>query len=329
MSKTQPVGVVIPAYQVETHLAKTVGRIPEFVDHIVIVDDASTDGTVTVAAQLAATSERISVLRHEDNRGVGGAVKTGFHYLLDQGCQILVKLDGDGQMEPTEIDRLVNPLTAGWTDYAKGNRLSSRADVGSMPIVRLAGSIALTFLTKLSSGYWQMMDPQNGFVAITRDALTRINMDDIDDRYFFENSMLIALNTTMARCMDVRMAASYGDENSSLRIWRTIFGFPPRLLGGFVRRMFRRYVVLDFSPIFPLFGVGVALLLAGSCWGGYHWWLGTETGKIASTGTVMLAVLPLFAGLQMLLQALVLDIENGRALSVSEHIYLRESMRAR
>ena len=327
MSKTQPVGVVIPAYQVETHLAETVRRIPDFVDYIVIVDDASTDGTGRVAAQLAATSERISVLRHDDNRGVGGAVKTGFQYLLDQGCQILVKLDGDGQMEPTEIDRLVNPLTTGWTDYAKGNRLSSRVDVGSMPVVRLAGSIALTFLTKLSSGYWQMMDPQNGFVAITRDALTRINMDDIDNRYFFENSMLVALNTTMARCMDVRMAASYGDENSNLRIWRAIFGFPPRLFGGFIRRMLRRYVVLDFSPIFPLFGIGVASMLAGSCWGGYHWWLGAETGKIASTGTVMLAVLPLFAGLQMLLQALVLDIENGRALSISEHVYMRESIR--
>jgi dolichol-phosphate mannosyltransferase len=330
MSKTQPVGVVIPAYQVETHLAETVARIPESVDHVVIVDDASTDGTGKVAAELelADTSGRICVLHHKENRGVGAAVKTGFQFLLDQGCQILVKLDGDGQMDPTEIDRLANPLRAGWTDYAKGNRLSSREDVGSMPTVRLAGSIALTFLTKLSSGYWQMMDPQNGFVAITRDALKRMNMDDIDDRFFFENSMLIALNTTMARCMDVRMAASYGDEKSNLRIWRAIVGFPPRLLAGFIGRVVRRYLIFDFSPIFPLFSIGAVSLLAGSFWGGYHWWLGAETGTIASTGTVMLAVLPMFAGLQMLLQALVLDIENGRALSVSEHVYLRESLRA-
>lgn len=328
MINSKPVGVVIPAYQVENQLAGTVELIPEFVDHIVIVNDGSTDGTGKLATELTAANSRIRVLRHENNRGVGAAVKTGLQDLLGRGCQILVKLDGDGQMDPAEIGRLVQPLIDGWADYAKGNRLSSRADVRGMPVVRLAGSVSLTFLTKLSSGYWQMMDPQNGFVAITRDTLERMDMDDIDDRYFFENSMLIALNTVMARSMDVHMASSYGGENSNLRIWRAIFGFPPRLFRGFVRRMVRRYVVLDFSPIILLFTIGSALLLMGSCWGGFHWWQSIETGKIASTGTVMLAV-TMFVGLQMLLQALVLDIENGRALSVPEHVYLRERTRAR
>jgi len=319
--------VVIPAYQVSDHLAAVVQAIPDFVDHIAIVDDASTDGTLEIADKLA-DSPKVRVLRHQKNRGVGAAVMTGFHELMERGCHILVKLDGDGQMDPALIDRFVDPLVDGWADYAKGNRLSARSDLSGMPWTRLAGSVILTFLTKIASGYWQTLDPQNGFVAITRDALERIDYRRIDGRYFFENSMLISLNMISARCMDIRMAAAYGEERSSMSIWRVLGAFPPRLLRGFVRRVLRRYLLLDFSPVFPLLTVGLLMLIGGTIWGGYHWWLSAITGKIATTGTVMLAVLPVFSGLQMLLQALVLDIENGRALAVSEQTYLRDRRHA-
>lgn len=317
------IGVAIPAYQVCDQLAEVVGAVPEYVDHIVIVNDASADGTADVAATLS-QNPRVQVVTHQVNGGVGAAVMTGFHELMQRGCQILVKLDGDGQMDPTLIGRLVDPLIDGWADYAKGNRLSARADIVGMPTTRLAGSVILTFLTKIASGYWQTLDPQNGFVAVTGDAFERLDGRLIDKRYFFENSMLIALNMISARCMDIRMAAAYGDERSNMSIWRILCAFPPRLVRGFVRRVLGRYLLMDFSPVFPLLTIGTLMLVAGAAWGSYQWWLSVVTGHIATTGTVMLAVLPLFSGLQMVLQALVLDIEHGRALTVSEQTYLRD-----
>jgi dolichol-phosphate mannosyltransferase len=193
-----------------------------------------------------------------------------------------------------------------------------------MPWTRLLGSVVLTLLTKIASGYWQILDPQNGFVAITRDALERIDLHMIDNRYFFENSMLISLNMISARCMDVRMKAAYGDERSNLSVWRVLGAFPPKLMRGLLRRILRRYLLLDFSPIFPLLTIGGLMLVGGTVWGSYHWWLSAVTGRLATTGTVMLAVLPVFTGLQMILQALVLDIENSRSLTVSEEVYLRD-----
>lgn len=327
MLRDNTIGVAVPAFQVGEHLDDVIAAVPEFVDRIVIVNDASTDRTAEIAEALT-KQDRVHVIHHEHNRGVGAAVVSGFQELAAAGCGVLVKLDGDGQMDPSLIGRLVDPLADGWADYAKGNRLSSRSDYRTMPITRLAGSVALTMFTKLASGYWQTMDPQNGFVAIRRETFERLDLRRIDSRYFFENSMLIALNQISARCMDVQMAATYGNETSHLSIWRVMIAFPPKLVAGFCRRIVRRYLLLDFSPVLPLFVLGVFLLVCGSLWGAYHWWLSAATGRIATTGTVMLAVLPIFSGLQLVLQALVLDIENGRALTVQESVYHRDRRNA-
>lgn len=324
MRGCKTVGVVIPAFEVSEWLPGVVRAIPEFVDHVAIVDDCSRDDTRTVAQGLASGDPRVHVIAREHNGGVGAAMKAGYRFLLSLGCEVLVKVDGDGQMDPRQMDSLVDPLVDGWADYAKGSRLSTRADIGAMPFHRLLGSIALTVLTKAASGYWQMLDPQNGYVAVTSATLEQLDMDRIDDRYFFENSMLIGLNITRARCMDVHMPAAYGGESSSMSIGRVMLDFPPKLLRGFCRRMLKRHLVVDFSPVFPLFTAGLMLLIAGATWGGYHWWLSAQTGVVATTGTVMLAVLPIFVGLQMLLQALVMDIENSRDLAISEDTYQRD-----
>ncbi|MEE2657674.1 MAG: glycosyltransferase family 2 protein [Candidatus Latescibacterota bacterium] len=323
MSRNTKIGVVIPAFNVQSWIQDVVQAIPECVDCIVIVDDASTDETTERVTDIAHTVGRVEVIRHQKNRGVGGATKTGLTYLLEAGCDVLVKLDGDGQMNPSEIPRMVAPLIDGWADYSKGNRLSSRKHLSRIPVIRLAGSVGLTMLTKLASGYWQMVDPQNGYVAITAGALQEMDLSRLDEGYFFENSMLIELNIIGARCMDLSMAAVYGEEASGISVLRTVFSFPPKLLRGFLRRLFRRHIVLNFSPIPVLVTAGAGAVIAGSAWGAYHWWLSAVTTQIASTGTVMLAVLPVVVGVQMLLQALVLDVEGSRPLAVSETLYRR------
>jgi glycosyltransferase involved in cell wall biosynthesis len=303
------VTVVVPAYNVATHVRGVAAAIPEFVDRILVIDDASTDETSEVARSV--DDARVQVIRHEQNRGVGGAMATGFRHALEEGSDIVVKCDGDGQMDPALIARLIEPLLAGRADYAKGCRFHHIRELRAMPRVRLFGNVALTFLTKLASGYWHVLDPQNGFVAIRGDVLGRMPLDRIAQGYFFENDMLIRLNGVAARVADVALPARYGDEPSFLRPGRILLGFPPRLLAGMVRRIFWRYVFYDVSPVAVFLAVGSLLFLLGSGFGGYHWITNARAGRPTPIGTVFLAALPVVLGFQLLLQALVLDIQNS------------------
>ena len=311
-SRTSPevlrLAVILPCYRVEKHIAHVIGTLPDWVAHIIAVNDASPDRTGEILAELAAKEPRLEVLTHTQNQGVGGAVVTGFQRALTLGADFAVKMDGDGQMDPAELPRLLAPLLDGSADYAKGNRLRRSNDIEHMPWVRRSGNIALTFLNKLASGYWHVFDPQNGYLAIPREWLERLPLDRLDKTFFFENSLLVHLNIEGARVADVPMRAVYGDEKSNLRIPRILSGFPIRLLRAAVNRILVKYLIYDVSPIIVYLLVGSALLLFGVSFGSYHWLASIQSGKAASTGTVMLAALPIIIGFELWLQALHLDI---------------------
>jgi glycosyltransferase involved in cell wall biosynthesis len=310
------VAVVVPAFRVEHQISGVLARIPPFVDDVFVVDDASPDGTA--ASVLESKDPRIRLLRHGKNSGVGGAMATGMAAALEAGAELIVKCDGDGQMDPGDIGALLQPILEGRAEYAKGSRFHHFADLDSMPRVRLGGNVALTFLTKLASGYWHVLDPQNGFLAIEAATLRRLRLDRLARGYFFENDMLIRLNALEARVADVPFRSRYGEETSSLSPARAVLEFPVRLVAGFFRRIFWRYVFYDVSPVAVFFFFGLVLFLFGTVFGAYHWIANALQERATPTGTVILAAVPFILGFQLLLQALVLDIQNSPRSSPSK-----------
>jgi glycosyltransferase involved in cell wall biosynthesis len=301
------VAVVIPCYRVERQIAAVIAGLPAWVDVIVAVNDKSPDNTAAVLSKLS--DPRLIVEHHPVNQGVGGAMMTGFQIALAQGADIIVKVDGDGQMDPQYLPALVAPLVHGTADFTKGNRWSDLKSLRSMPAIRLIGNTGLGFLVRLASGYWSMFDPVNGYVAIRRDVLSMIRRP-LPKRYFFESGLLIELGILRALVQDVPMPARYGDEHSSLSITRTLFGFPPRLAKGLARRLIWRYFIYDFTVVSLLLLFGLPLFVFGTIFGLWTW-AGLQGEAFASAGQVMLAAMPIILGFQLLLQALVLDVSNA------------------
>lgn len=303
------IAVVIPAYRVANQIEKVLSGIPDFVERIIVVEDAGPDDTAARVKRV--TDPRVHLIRHDHNRGVGGAMKTGFADAIDSGMDIVVKMDGDDQMDPAAMGRLLVPIVSGRADMAKGNRYHDFKSLKRMPIERIIGNAGLTFLIKMASGYWNMFDPTNGYFAIRTDVLRRINLDRLPERYFFESGFLIQLGIVGAVVADVPIPARYGQELSSLSVTRTLCEFPPRLLWGMVRRIFWRYFVYDFSAVSVFLLTGLPLLVWGVRFGIKAWIQSARSGGAPATaGTVMLAAMPVIIGFQLLLQALVVDIQN-------------------
>jgi dolichol-phosphate mannosyltransferase len=302
------IAVVIPAYNVAAQIGGVIAAMPNCVDRIYVVDDASPDD---LAARIDARADsRIELLRHEKNQGVGGATSTGMQRALSADYDIVVKCDGDGQMNPAEIPLLLQPLVSGSADHAKGSRFHHFRALNQMPKWRFLGNIGLTFLTKLASGYWNVLDPVNGFLATRAEVLRSIQLSQVSRRYFFETDLLIRLNIVEARVADVPLPARYGEESSALSVPRAIFSFPPRLLAGLVRRIFWRYLFYDVSPIAIFASLGMLFLSFGILFGSYQWLHHAQAGTPTPIGTVILAALPCILGFDLLLQAIVLDIQN-------------------
>ena len=308
MYRGRTIGVVIPAYNVERSIRKVVDGIPDWVDRIIIVDDASRDGTLREARSVV--SDRVIVLHHDVNQGVGGATLTAFRRALDEGVKIAVKMDGDGQMDPAHLPVLLDAVTIQGYDYAKGNRFLHSSELSAMPRHRLFGNFVLTFLTKLTSGYWNVFDPQNGYVAIRREPLAQLDFSRIAKRYFFENDILIHLNILGFRVKDVAIPAVYGDERSSMKISRIMGSFPVYLFRRYWYRIYQKYVLRDFSPVALFLFLGLPFFFWGVGFGFYTWWRSWAFGEIATTGTVMLSVLPFLVGFELILQAVMLDIQS-------------------
>jgi glycosyltransferase involved in cell wall biosynthesis len=300
--------VVIPCYRVSKKVVGVIRSVPPFVRHIVVVDDACPERSGDVAEALA--DPRVVVVRHAKNKGVGGAMKTGFRRALELGPDVVVKLDGDGQMDPAALPRLCRPLLARRCAFAKYNRFWHFAELEQMPLVRRVGNLGLSFLTKAASGYWRVFDPTNGYVAIRGDVLRSLKLSALSDDYFFETSLLIELGKRGFRVLDLPLPASYGDETSSMKLGRVLFTFPFKLLRGGLGRIWYRHFWFDFTLSALLLLVGLPLLLWGVGFGGYAWWLSLQSDTPATPGTVMLAALPFLLGFSMLLQALTLEISD-------------------
>ena len=302
------VAVVIPAYRAASSIGAVLRAIPPAARWIVVVDDGSTDDLS--AAVRDVEDPRLSVVTHDRNRGVGAAVLSGYDRALDLGAKIIVKIDADGQMDPAYLDELVSPVAAGEADYAKGNRFLHERELRTMPVTRRRGNVMLSFLTKLATGYWPIFDPTNGYTAIHSSVARLIDRANIAERYFFETSMLIELSRLRAVVVDVYIPSRYAGEVSSLRPARAAAGFPLPLLRAFVRRIRLQYFIRDFTPASLYIVVGAVNLLFGVAWGAWHWVLSNQIGIPATTGTVMIAVLPVILGAQLLLQAATLDIQG-------------------
>ena len=282
--------------------------MPEIVDKIVVVDDCSSDNTFEVASGYK--DPRVIVTQTVRNCGVGGAMKLGYKKALELGGQVLVKMDADGQMKPEHLTLLLDAIIERGYDYAKGNRFLHTAAIGQMPAIRIFGNIILTFLTKAASGYWHIFDPQNGYTAIRADALQSISLEAIDERFFFENDLLVRLNIHSYRVADVAIPARYGEEVSHLRISKILLTFPALLVGRFAYRIVQKYILRNFSPIALFLLLGLPIFLWGVFFGLYLWARSMSTGDPTPTGSIMLALVPIVLGFQLLLQAIVLDIQE-------------------
>jgi dolichol-phosphate mannosyltransferase len=279
------------------------------VARIYVIDDCCPDGSGDYVA-VKCIDSRVTVIKHTENQGVGGAVMTGYRAAIDDGMHILVKIDSDAQMDPALILDFVAPIVNGETDYAKGNRFFDLEKIRSMPKARLFGNAALSLMCKLSSGYWNVFDPTNGYTAIHADVARQLPFHKISRRYFFETDVLFRLNTLRAVVVDVPMAAKYGDEKSHLKITKIILEFFGKHLRNFSKRIFYNYYLRDMSLASIELPVGLVLLGFGSIYGGYHWVLSAEAGIPTPAGRVMLSALPILAGIQFLLGFVGYDVSS-------------------
>lgn len=308
MSNRHPnIAVVIPSYKVTNHILGVIEQIGAEVSRIYVVDDCCPDGTASFVENHC-NDKRVTVIRQLENQGVGGAVMSGYDRAIADGADIIVKVDGDGQMDPDLIPAFVAPILAGEADYTKGNRFFYLEDVRAMPRVRLFGNAVLSFMTKLSSGYWDVLDPTNGYTAIHKEVAQHLPFNKISRRYFFETDMLFRLNTLRAVVVDIPMDAKYGDEVSNLKISKIIGEFLYKHLRNFCKRVFYNYYLRDMSLASIELPVGLALFLFGVVFGGYQWAHASSLGQEASAGTVMLSALPVLIGIQLILAFLGQDI---------------------
>lgn len=306
MPEDHKIAVVIPAYRAAAQVATVIRGVPDWIKRIYVIDDACPEHSGDAAK--AAGDPRVMVLRRQQNGGVGAAVKTGYRQALADGFDVVVKMDADDQMDPAYLQALLKPILADRADYTKGNRFRDLKALRQMPRVRLFGNSVLTFLVKAASGYWQMMDPTNGYTAINRDALERLELDRVSDGYFFESDMLIRLNIAGAVAEDVAIPARYGDEQSSLHIPSIMPVFIYRLIRGMGKRILFKYFLYDFSLGSFYLTAGTVLTAFGLIFGGVKWWQAAETGVTSSMGTIMIATLAILLGVQFLVQAINFDI---------------------
>lgn len=303
------VAVVIPCFKVKRHIFSVIEKIGPEVDAIYVVDDQCPENTGHFV-EAECTDRRVRVVFNSENRGVGGATIAGYQLAMAEGAVIIVKIDGDDQMDSALIPLFIKPIQEGGADYTKGNRFFDIEFLSDMPKIRLFGNAVLSLINKLSSGYWDIMDPTNGYTAIHVAALKLLPLHKLDERYFFESDMLFRLNTIRAVVRDVPMSACYGSEKSSLSIPKVALEFPGKYLARFGKRLFYNYFLRDFNAGTIQFLSGVLLTVWGVSYGVFYWHSGELLGIPATSGTVMLAALPVLLGFQLIIGALNYDITN-------------------
>jgi len=303
------IAVVIPSYRVTRHIVGVIAGIGPEVSRVYVVDDRCPDGSGEFV-RANCSDPRVTVLEHAENQGVGGAVMTGYRAAIADGACVIVKIDGDGQMDAALLPDFVAPILAGEADYTKGNRFFDLEQIRSMPTVRLFGNAVLSLMTKLSSGYWNLFDPTNGYTAIHADCARHLPFDKISQRYFFETDMLFRLNTLGAVVADVPMDAKYGDEVSNLKVSQVVTEFATKHARNLVKRLFYNYYLRNMSLASLQLPLGLLLTAFGAVYGALHWIGSAESDIATPAGTVMLAGLPVIMGVQLVLAFLAYDIAS-------------------
>jgi dolichol-phosphate mannosyltransferase len=319
------VWVVVPCYRVKAHILGVLAGIPPWIQGVVCVDDACPEGAADFIEAHNA-DPRVHVVRQAENQGVGGATLTGYAEALRRGARILVKLDGDGQMDPDQLPQLVAPILLGEADYTKGNRFTTAQHLNAMPGVRTFGNAALSMIAKVSTGYWGVFDPTNGFTAI-EGSVARLIMDrPIDRRYFFETDLLYHLGTVRAVVRDVAIPARYADERSNMKIARIVLPFAAKHLRNATRRVIGQYFVRDLNIASVETLLGAPLVAFGVTYG--LSWLHRPRSGPAPAGVVMLAALPVIIGVQFLLQAVNYDVQNAPSKPIHPGLRAVEQLRS-
>ncbi|ELZ00611.1 glycosyltransferase family 2 protein [Natrialba asiatica] len=328
MYRGKSIGVVVTSYKESAFVDRVIETVPSYVDRIYAVDDASPDDSWAViqrvAARVNAESEperavadggdgrRVVPVRHDENRGYGAAVKTGYERAARDGIDVVAVMNGDGQMDPTILERIIDPVVDGEADYAKGNRLLYSEDREGMSTFRFVGNALLSGLSKFASGYWTISDPQNGYTAISRETIDELDLDAITDQYGFLNHILTHLNVNDCRVADVSMSALYGDEESSIRYVPFVRFVSLLLLRSFYWRLKRQYVIESFHPAVVFYGAGTAGLAVGS--GGLAGSIvQVARGKDGVTGALV-SVLAILVGVVSLGVAISVDAAENESL---------------
>ena len=297
---------VIPSYKVRKFLKNVVLDVVDYVDYIIVVDDKCPEKSYEVVQGYP----KVKIIHHQENQGVGGAVISGYKESIKLNSDIVIKIDGDGQMEAQYIPKLLKPLIEKKAHYTKGNRFRDFKALKSMPKIRLFGNSVLSFMIKMASGYWSMMDPTNGFTAITKETILDLDLDKISKRYFFESDMLIHLNIENKVVKDISIPAKYADEESSLDIKKVIKNFPPKIIKGLLKRIFLKYFIYNFNMASIYLLLGLPMVVFGVVFGVVEWINSIQNEINTPTGTIMLAVLPIILGVEFLLQAINIDINS-------------------
>jgi glycosyltransferase involved in cell wall biosynthesis len=312
MLEGKRIAVVVPAHDEEALVGATIQGIPDFVDRIYVVDDASRDGTV--AAARAAGDGRLEVIAHDRNEGVGAAIVSGYRRAVADGLDVACVMAADNQMDPAELEKIALPVVRGEVDYTKANRLVSGEAWRTIPRTRYLGNAVLSFLTKIASGYWHVADSQSGYTAASREILEQLDLERIYRRYGFPNDMLVHLNVWNARVRDVTARPVYGvGETSGIRYRRVVPRISWLLIKGFFWRMREKYVIRDFHPLVLFYALGFLMTLVGLGLGILETVL-RILGNEVSVATVVLVALLLTFGSQFTLFAMWFDMESNKDL---------------
>lgn len=314
------VGVVLPSYRVKAHILNVLSRMGPECHAIYVIDDACPDGSGAYV-QANCTDPRVKVVFNEVNLGVGGAVMRGYREAVLDGCDVVVKVDGDGQMAPELLPQFIGPILDGYADYTKGNRFFDLSEISKMPKIRLFGNAVLSFMSKFSSGYWDVFDPTNGYTAIHARVIEHLPLDKISRRYFFESDMLFRLNTLRCVVLDVPMDAVYGNEESNLKIKSIVMDFLLKHSRNYGKRIFYNYFLRGLSAASLELVIGLLLFAFGVVFG-LNSWSDSATQKVAtSAGTVMVAALPVLVGFQMILSFLAYDIQSVPKIAIHKRLH--------
>ena len=319
MFKNKSISVVVPAYNEETQIGKVIETMPDYVDKIVIVDDASPDKTVDTVKRYMDSSDRIVLIEHSNNQGVGGAIVSGYKWARDNGIDVAVVMAGDGQMDPDDLPAILKPVVNGTADYSKGNRLFFGDAWNMIPHYRYLGNSFLSLATKIASGYWHIADSQSGYTAISLRALNRINLDGIYKTYGMPNDILITLNQFDFPVQDVHIKPVYNvGEKSGIRLFKVIPRISWLLFKGFWKRLFFKYVIKDFHPLVFFYSFSFLLLTASIPLAVRLFYIWGATGDIPDINAMTL-IFSLISGFQMLFFGMWFDMDYNKKLGAKGH----------